>query len=84
MTADLDDVPVRAEFKVSPIVSLGEELPVGAWLQLFADGTPDIRIVVREYGLLVTSKTAAPPDALSVQEFWKQTAAPKAEDAPKK
>ncbi len=66
------DVPVRAEFKLGPIVSLGEEMPVVAWLQLFADGTPDIRIVVREYGLLVTRKDVAPPDAPSVVEFWKQ------------
>jgi len=66
------DVPVRAEFKVGAIVSLGEELPVGAWLQLYADGTKDVRILVREYGLLVTNKDSAPPDAMSVFEFWKQ------------
>ena len=78
------DVPVRGDFKVGPITSLGEELPIGAWLQLFADGTPDIHILVREYGLLVTSKAFAPPDAISVVEFWKQPAVHKPEDAPKK
>jgi hypothetical protein len=76
------DVPVRVDAKVGAIASLGEELPVGAWLQLFADGTPDLRIVVREYGLLVTSKMIAPPDAISVFDFWKQK--PKVDEAPKK
>lgn len=76
------DVPVRAEFKVGPVVSLGEELPVGAWLQLFADGTPNVRILVREYGLLVTTKDFAPPDAISVFDFWKQK--PMAKDEPPK
>ena len=28
--------------------------------------------MVREYGLLVTNKDLAPPDAVSVFEFWKQ------------
>lgn len=73
------DVPVRAEVKVGPVVSLGETLPVGAWLQLFADGTPGTRLLVREYGVLVTTKDLAPPDGVSVFEFWKQKpAAPKA------
>ena len=66
------DVPVRVDAKITLIVSLGEELPVGAWLQLFADGTPETRILVREYGLLVTHKNLNPPDAISVFDFWKQ------------
>lgn len=66
------DVPVRAEVKVGPVVSLGETLPVGAWLQLFADGTPGTRLLVREYGVLVTTKDLAPPDGVSVFDFWKQ------------
>lgn len=73
------DIPVRAEVKVGPIVSLGETLPVGAWLQLFADGTPGTRILVREYGLLVTNKELSPPDGVSVFDFWKQKPAPKAD-----
>ena len=78
------DVPVRAEVKVGPVVSLGETLPVGAWLQLFADGTAGTRVLVREYGLLVTSQNLAPPDGVSVFEFWKQkpAAAPKAAEKP--
>jgi hypothetical protein len=70
------DVPVRVEAKVSPIFSLGEELPVGAWLQLFADGTPGTVILVREYGLLVTNKSLSPPDGVSLFDFWKLTPTP--------
>jgi hypothetical protein len=67
------DVPVRILVKdVSSILPEGEELPVGAWFQLFADGNPDARFLVREYGLLVAPKTTAPPDAVSVMDFWKQ------------
>jgi len=66
------DVPIRNEFRITPVISLGEELPVGAWLQLFADSNPDLRLVVREYGLLVCKKELAPPDAISVSDFWKQ------------
>ena len=72
------DVPIRNEFRIAPVISLGEELPVGAWLQLFADTNPDLRIVVREYGLLVSKKELAPPDAISVGDFSK----PKPEKKP--
>lgn len=74
------DVPVRVPVKVSPVDSLGEEMPIGAWLQLFADGTDGTLFLVREYGLLVTHKSAGPPpDAVSVFDLWKQkpVAAPK-------
>jgi hypothetical protein len=58
------------------IVSEGEELPVGAWFQLYqdvaAEFTPGFAFYVREYGLLVRSKYAVPPDAPSLIEFWKQ------------
>jgi hypothetical protein len=66
------DVPVREVAKVESIKSEGEELPVGAWFQLFADSSPGTRFIVREYGLLVTLRDAAPPDALPLVEFWKR------------
>ena len=75
------DLPVRYEFKLEVVVSLGEELPVGAWLQLFADGTHEARILVREYGLLITHKDRNPPDAMSVFDFWKQKPEKKSEPA---
>ena len=76
------DVPVRVDAKITPIVSQGEELPVGAWLQLFADGTPNSRFLVREYGLLVTSTSLNPPDAISAFDFWKQKPEKKVEPKP--
>jgi hypothetical protein len=74
------DVAIRNTYPVRPITSEGEELPVGAWFQVFADSDrqrtsppgPGPQFLVREYGLLVTSKEFAPPDALSLMEFWKQ------------
>jgi hypothetical protein len=65
---------------LNPIISQGEELSIGAWLQLFADRDRDACFVVREYGLLVTLKHLAPPDALTVSEFWKKPPAPKAQE----
>jgi hypothetical protein len=85
------DVPVRGpgDLVKSPvIVSQGEELPVGAWLQLYQDygSGGNSRFYVRDYGLLFTDKSSAPPDAPTVTEFWKQKPpAPKDPDAtPKK
>jgi hypothetical protein len=49
---------------------------------MFADANPELRFVVREYGLLVTRKESAPPDAISVFEFWKQK--PEKKEPPKK
>lgn len=66
------DVIVRNDFNMAPVTSYGEELPIGAWLQLFMDTNPDLRLLVREYGLLVSKKELAPPDAISVADFWKQ------------
>jgi hypothetical protein len=66
------DVPVRYAFKMESIVSEGEELPVGAWFQLFTDTTPGARIVIRDYGLLVTAEKEVPPSAIPLSEFWKR------------
>jgi|GEM_PF-2012347 len=105
------DVPVRGTFpprmefnpkspnepKSHPfeIVSEGEELPVGAWLQLFEDNAvfpqragavTRYRLYVREYGLLITSTGSAPLDAPALIEFWKHkppAKETKTESAPK-
>jgi hypothetical protein len=78
------DVPVRGPvFQLVAITSEGEELPVGAWFQLFEDhaflpvSDPKARIqkgrfYVREYGILLAHIDAAPSDAPSLTEFWKQ------------
>lgn len=70
------DVPVRGEARLKAIVSEGVELPVGAWFQLFADENLEAGFFVREYGLLIAPKSAAPPDAPTVTEFWKLKPAP--------
>ncbi len=70
------DVPVREMPVPMPkIVSDGEELPIGAWFQLFQDigGQENpFTFYVREYGLLVANKQTAPPDAPTLTEFWKR------------
>jgi hypothetical protein len=80
------DVAVTLRYQVNfvPIETNGEELPVGAWLQMFADANSDYAISVREYGLLVTLRKESPPDAPSLTEFWKQksSAGKEAKDVP--
>jgi hypothetical protein len=67
------DVPVRGVgelVQVPVITSQGEEMTVRAWLQLFEDYSGGARFFVREYGLLFTLKEQAPPDALTLTQFW--------------
>jgi hypothetical protein len=67
------DVPVRGvgDLVQAPVItSQGEELPVGAWFQLYQDYSNEARFYVREYGLLFTHKSMAPPDALTLTQFW--------------
>ncbi len=82
------DVTVRVAggVSVSPVVTDGGTLPVGAWLQLFEDGDGLIGIYVRDYGLFVTDPKGAPPDAVPVGRLWKAMPAPgaKPEPAPSK
>ncbi|MBN9118902.1 MAG: hypothetical protein J0I06_07045 [Planctomycetes bacterium] len=85
------DVPIRQKQKNELAIptSDGEELPIGAWFQLFLDETPGTVMVVREYGILVVEKANAPPDAPTVFEVWKQKAPaqgakPEPAPAPKK
>jgi hypothetical protein len=69
------DVPVRGPgdlIRMPVVVSQGEEMPVGAWFQLYQDYAGTGVVYVRDYGLLFTDKAAAPPDAPTLTEFWKQ------------
>jgi hypothetical protein len=89
------DAPVRGHFPRLPpepnmepqyqtveIATEGEEMPVGAWFQLFEDlavfrpGPHKYQFYVREYGILIATKDTAPPDALTIAQFWKQVPAP--------
>jgi hypothetical protein len=67
------DVPVRGVgdlVHVPAVTSQGEEMTVRAWLQLYEDYSAGSRFFVREYGLLFTAKEMAPPDALTLAQFW--------------
>ena len=44
---------------------------MGAVLQAIQDTVPDLRFVVRDYGVLVTSEDQLPPRAILVEDFWK-------------
>ena len=48
-----------------------KDLPLGAALEYLEDSLPGYRIVVREYGLLITPTDRVPPGALSLHDFWK-------------
>jgi hypothetical protein len=85
------DVPFRyllGNKAAEPVLLLKGELPVGAWLQVFEDSAPEVRFVVREYGILVTTRDRVPEGAVRVHDFWRQKEALKApaaeEKAPKK
>jgi Outer membrane efflux protein len=73
MLAAKSDVPVRALFVnlANHTVSLRGNMAVGAWLQAIEDSDPAIRIVVRDYGLLVASRDRLPQGALGVHDLWK-------------
>jgi hypothetical protein len=48
-----------------------QKQPLGAALQLLEDEVPGLRVVVREYGLLIADKDYLPPGAVPLAEFWK-------------
>lgn len=71
----------------------GNDFPLHTWLQLIVDevnnyqGSPAAKrydLYVREYGLLLTKRDLAPPDAITVQELLKQSQYEKAAKAMKK
>jgi hypothetical protein len=62
-----------ASGSLAPPVSIQfESLPLGAVLQWLEDMLPGHRVVVREYGLLITSQERIPPGALLLDDFWKR------------
>jgi type II secretory pathway component PulM len=57
---------------VGNIVSIKfEQMPFGAVLEWIEDSVLDYRFVVRDYGLVMTSKDELPPGAPLLREFWK-------------
>jgi hypothetical protein len=80
------DIPVRELMgkELDANVVLKGKLPVGAWIQAIEDTDPDVRVVIRDYGLLLTTRAGVPEGALRVQELWKGNYAElKKPDAPK-
>ncbi len=56
-----------------PVTVNIRDIPLGAVLQAVEAGTPGIRFVVCDYGILVTSDTsAAAATFISANEFWKE------------
>ena len=69
------EVPVRmalhGQRKDDAKIDMEGTMPIGAWLQVIEDTDPDIRILVRDYGLLVTTKDRIPEGAARAIDFWK-------------
>lgn len=51
--------------------NLGGNVQIGALLQAIEDGSGEVTFVVREYGLLVTTKDRVPDGAVRALDFWK-------------
>jgi hypothetical protein len=75
------DVPIRilvdTASKQERIDLMNGELPLGAWLQAVEDSIPQLMIVVRDYGLVVTTRGRLPQDAEPVRDFWRRAKAQK-------
>jgi hypothetical protein len=53
-------------------LDLGEQVPLGAALQAWADFADlELRFVVREYGILLSHQKILPADAVLLHDFWK-------------
>jgi hypothetical protein len=71
----MDGIPMRVtsgnSFNV-PIDLMAGELPLRAWLQAMQDSVPDLQLVVREYGLLVTTSERVPTDGILLGDFLRR------------
>jgi hypothetical protein len=77
----MKDIPMR--FAVSNAIRyqidlMAGELPLSAWLQAVQDTVPELRFVVREYGLLVTTADRVPNDGLLLGDFVRRIKVPRA------
>jgi len=52
-------------------ITLQGTMSVGAWIQAIEDTDPKVRVVVRDYGLLLTTRDRVPETAMWVQDVWK-------------
>jgi hypothetical protein len=69
------DVPVRDLYRAGDggTVTIAGKLTVGAIMQAIEDSDPNVQIVVRDYGLLLTTRERVPSGAVRVQDLWKGT-----------
>lgn len=68
------DIPLRdmtGKSKPEADFSLTGKLSVAAWIQAIEDTDQNFRVVIRDYGLLMTTKDKIPDGAVRVAEFWK-------------
>ncbi len=80
----LQGIPMRiapGNHLMTPIDMITGELPLSAWLQMVQDSVPELRLVVREYGLLVTTVDRVPTDGLMLHDLLRRM--PAAESKPK-
>jgi hypothetical protein len=73
LQAAKSDIPLRylppdQDVHIHPLKG---KLSVGAWMQAIEDSNPSVRIVIRDYGLLLTTSDRVPDGALRVQDLWK-------------
>jgi hypothetical protein len=52
-------------------ITLQGTMSVGAWIQAIEDSDAQVRVVVRDYGLLLTTQAGRPDGALRAQDVWK-------------
>lgn len=72
LTRDVDQ-NVKDEFggPVAVRIPQVEEMPLSAFFEYLEDQLPEMRFVVRSYGLLLVPMKAVPPDAVLLSVFWK-------------
>ncbi|HKB03193.1 MAG TPA: TolC family protein [Gemmataceae bacterium] len=80
------DIPVRELLpkNLDGTVALKGKLTVGAWIQAIEDTDASLRVVVRDYGLLFTTRDRVPDGALRVQDLWKGNYAQPSKPDPKR
>jgi Outer membrane efflux protein/WD domain, G-beta repeat len=52
-------------------ITLEGTMSVGAWIQAIEDSDPKVRVVARDYGLLLTTRERVPETAMWLQDIWK-------------
>jgi hypothetical protein len=62
---------MATEADAAPKVTLKGKMTVGACIQAIEDTDPNYRVLVRDYGLLLTTRAGVPEGALRAQDVWK-------------